>query len=132
MCAVLRVCGPELDLDRCLGWIPTGALERAWRVGDRTGKGEASTTSGFVVVMSDTEDRQQLVKEALATFLRIAPKIRALVETGASADMDFGLMVGPVLPSALSFEPAFLRALEENKVRLLVTAYPTSEDEDED
>lgn len=131
MGAVLRVSGDRLDVDGCLAWIPKGRLERIWHVGERGRKGSLTTTSGFVLLLSDADETSRVVEEAMSTFLCVAPRVRDLVRAGANAEIDFELMVGPKGSRSLTFDPRLLRSLEGHEATIVVTAYPVSEDEGE-
>lgn len=63
MSAVLRVGGANLDVDRCLEWLPQDKLEHIWRVGEERRKGEYRTTSGFNLLLAEADNSKALFEE---------------------------------------------------------------------
>jgi hypothetical protein len=59
MTAVLRVDVAQLDVDPCLARMPNDKVEAVWRAGKKTLLGKVHTTSGFNLLLSDSEDNQQ-------------------------------------------------------------------------
>lgn len=131
MTAVLRASGPHLDVDRSLAWLPADRLEKVWHVGDKRHLGKVATTSGFNFLLSDAEDREQLVREAVTTFLTVAEHVAELIRAGATAEIDFALFVDANGSKSIAFEPATLRAIEQHGVRVVVSAYPAVGNDDD-
>ena len=132
MTAVLRVDGPELDVEECRKWLPEGSLECVWQVGEKSRRGEVRTTSGFNLVLSESENPRELVRETLRVFAVVAGRVADLVRGGATAEIDFALFVTARGPESLILGPEVLRRIEQHGVGVTVSAYPCSEDDDED
>jgi hypothetical protein len=128
MTAVLRVHGADLDVDRCLAWLPADRLDKVWHGGEKGHRGKVATTSGFNLLLSDSEDREQLVREAVTTFLTVAEQVAELIRGGATGEIDFALFVEPMQMRSIVFEPETLRTIEQHGVRVVVSAYPCAED----
>lgn len=130
MSAVLRVEGRDVDVDACASWMsPSVRIERVWRAGEIGRRGAINEMSGFSALLSEAEGRQ-LVEEARRAFAEIADRVGDLVAAGARAAVDFAVFVGPREAQSLVVEPEFLFELSKHQVRLLVSAYPTAEDEE--
>lgn len=91
MTAVLRVFGDHLDVDQCRAWLPADRLDAVWRAGEKGYLGKVATTSGFNLLLSDSEDREQLVRETVTTFLTVADRVAELIKGGATGEIDFAL-----------------------------------------
>jgi hypothetical protein len=127
---VLRVQGPQLDLDQCLKWIPETSIEAQWRVGSKRIGGKVNTTSGFTLLLGEGENHRRALEAAIAAFHRVAARVAELIQSGASAEVDCGLMVTAGGSQSVEFAPEFLRALEQAGVSLVVSAYPCSDSDD--
>ncbi|WP_437490216.1 hypothetical protein WME75_13175 [Sorangium sp. So ce1014] len=127
---VLRVDGEHLDVEQCLTWIPETAIEAVWRVGERRVGSKISATSGFNLLLSDNEDALIAVEEAMRVFLSLAPRIAALVQSGATAEVDFALFIEAMSARSIRLDPGVLRAVGQHGVSLVVSAYPCADPED--
>ena len=130
MIVVLRVQGPQLDLDECLKWIPEGSLEAQRRVGSKRIGGKVNTTSGFTLLLCEGENHRRAIEIAMTAFQRVAARVAELVQSGATAEVDCGLMVTGDGSQSVEFTPEFLRVVEQAGVHLVVSAYPCSDSED--
>lgn len=124
---VLRVDGEHLDVEQCLTWIPETAIEAVWRVGERRIGGRISTTSGFNLLLSDNEDALIAVEEAMDVFLSLAPRVAALVESGATAVIDFALFIDAMSARSIRLDPGVLRSVGQYGVSIVVSAYPCAD-----
>jgi hypothetical protein len=125
---VLRVAQAELDLEACLTWLPSSRLDRVWRAGERHRRG-IHDTSGFSVSLAEGLARGSVVQDAVNAFLELAEPVAELVRGGAEAEVDFGLFVTGDGSLSLSFAPAAAAVFERAGVTLVISAYPTSDDE---
>jgi len=133
MTAVLRVSGPNLDLDACLGWLAEDRLEQAWRSGEIDRRGRVNSDSGFCLLLSDSEEKSQVVQEAAKEFARVAEQVGVLIRDGASGEIDFALFVYAAQMASIALEPTVLQEIGRYGVAIVVSAYPCAEeDEDED
>ncbi|WP_437745459.1 hypothetical protein WMF39_10805 [Sorangium sp. So ce1504] len=121
---VLRVQGEHVDVDQCLTWIPETALEKVWRAGERRHGGEISATSGCNILLSENEDTSLAVEEAMRVFLSLAPRIAALVQSGATAVVDFALFIEEMGARTIQLDPGVLRSVGQHGVSIVVSAYP--------
>jgi hypothetical protein len=129
--AVLRVSDAQLDLDACLSWLPSNNLDRVWRAGESYRCGQVHDTSGFSVMLAEGLARGPVVQDAVNAFLNLEERVAELVSGGAAAEVDFGLLLD-VSGGALSLRlpPAAAVVFERAGVTIVVSAYPTSGDED--
>jgi len=128
---VLRVSHARLDLDACLTWLPSSRLDRVWRAGERYLRDKVHDTSGFSVLLAEGLARGSVVQDAVDAFLVLAEPIAELMRGGAAGEVDFGLLLDEssgVL--SLRLAPAAAAVFERAGVTLVVSAYPTSGDED--
>lgn len=130
MSAVLRVSGPRIDIDECLRWLPQGRVEAVWRAGETGLRGRKIAESGFNLLLAESEDVREGLREAADVFLKMAPQIRELIREGASADVDFALFVGAMEMRSIAVPPSLLAMLPESGVGLVVSAYPVEEGDD--
>ncbi|WP_441287884.1 hypothetical protein ACSRUE_38280 [Sorangium sp. KYC3313] len=124
---VLRVQGKHLDVEQCLTWIPETALEKVWRAGEGRHGGKINATSGCNILLSENEDTSLAVEEAMRVFLSIAPRIAALVQSGATAVVDFALFIGDMGASSIQLDPGVLRSVGQHGVSIVVSAYPCAD-----
>ena len=125
--AVLRVQGRTLSVDLCLNWIPEDRLQRVWRVGEMRLGGRISEASGFTLHLSEGDDGRQVVEDSLAALQPIASRLAELVDGGATAEIDLGLMVQADAPLSVEISPSYLQVLERCKIGIRVSAYPSSD-----
>jgi hypothetical protein len=125
---VLRGAQAKLDLEACLTWLPSSRLDRVWRAGERHRRG-IHDTSGFSVSLAEGLARGSVVQDAVHAFLELAEPVAELVLGGAEAEVDFGLFVTGGGSLSLSFAPAAAAVFERAGVTLVISAYPTSDDE---
>jgi hypothetical protein len=130
MTAVLRVHGADLDVDGCLAWLPADRVEKVWHVGERAYLGRVSPDAGFNFLLSDAEDRDPLIREAVTTFLTIAENVAELIQAGATAEIDFALFVDAGGSKSIVFEPETLRTIEQYGAAIEVSAYPCAGDDE--
>lgn len=124
---VLRVQGEHLDVEQCLAWIPEAALEQVWRAGETRHRGKISATSGCNVLLSENEDTSLAVDEAMRVFLSLAPQVAALVQSGATAVVDFALFVEAMSARSIQLDPGVLRSIGQHGVSIAVSAYPCAD-----
>lgn len=128
---VLRVHVGPLDLDVCLARL-SSEPDKVWRVGEKGLRGKLHQTSGFSVHLADGMARESVVQDAVVAFRELAEPIAQIVQGGGTAEADFGLFVSGWQPVSLCFEPAATALFERAGVTLRVSAYPCSDDEDDD
>jgi hypothetical protein len=126
---VLRVSQEQLDLDACMTWLPSSRIDRVWRAGERHRRG-VHDRSGFSVSLAEGPARGSVVQDAVDAFLELAEPVAELVRGGADAEVDFGLFVTSGGSLSLSFAPAAAAVFERAGVTLVVSAYPTSDDDE--
>jgi hypothetical protein len=129
--AVLRVSGPELDLDKCLKWIPHASLELSWRVGEKKRNGEIRTTSGFNLLLGDGKDSSKVVEDTMKAFRIVASPLGQVVRSGASAEIDFALYIQRFQDQSILLPPEFMILVAEHAVSVIISGYPCSDEEDE-
>lgn len=129
MTAVVRVSGATLDLESCLKWIPARMLENSWRPGERASpRRQPAIDAGFTLLPSDREDSAACQEEAMAELTSLASHIKQLAQSGAAIEVDFALNVGPARSKSIGFTQDFLRLVGEVGARLIVSAYPCSDE----
>jgi hypothetical protein len=132
MSIVLRVYGPELDLDACLKWLPRPRVEKTWKVGDAGRRGKAQDTNGLHLLLAEGGDLSQALNDAVRVLSSLKDQIRSLVDAGNTADVEVAVFVYPPVPRTIGFDEAFLLNVIEAGARLEVSAYPRSRDDEED
>ncbi len=130
MTAMLRVSVGTLDLDDCLARFSKHTVDRVWRAGDRGFNNRVSPTSGFSILLSDSEDGTVVVQEAAAMLSRLANIVAELVQSGATAEIDFAVFVRPTTPLSIAFDAATLRSIEQIGLRMVVSSYPATDEDD--
>lgn len=103
-----------------------------WHIGDQRTPGRICDDCGIVATVSDAAFVGEMAEE-IRQFVRSRQAVlsRALA-SGWDAELDLGITVGDAaqMTATVSLEPELLRALGDLGVRLSVSAYPVS-DEDE-
>lgn len=130
MLAVLRMWGPNLDLDRSVQQLPCENVQKVWRAGELGRGGKRNTTSGLTILLSDSDSGHEVVGAVANALLRMAPFIGEVTRHGASAQVDVALFVASSEPRSISFGPSVLRAMSQAGVEITVSAYPTEPDDE--
>lgn len=133
--AVLRVSGEQLDVEQCLAWIPQSLLEAVWHIGENRVGGGLHRTSGFTILLADGDNNQAVVDETVKAFGSLAQQVALLVQAGATAEIDFAMMVTGLEAGtqSLRFGTELLGLVDRCGLSVVVSAYPSSDDdEDED
>lgn len=129
--AVLRAASRTLDVDQFVTEHGL-AVERVWRRGQHDSRGEVLQESGFNLTVADVASPETLRRE-VSIFLGASRGMRAaLAAVGARLELDVGLMVYARRPISVDFPSELLRALATEGIALHITAYPCSEDEDDE
>jgi hypothetical protein len=126
--AVLRVQGPQVDVDRCLAWLPKDRIDRVWRAGERRLGGRISVASGFSLLLAEGKDSEQVLGSALLVLETIAVDLAELTRDGANSELDLGLMVGADAPTSVRIPVDLLGKLHGFNISLVVGAYPCSDE----
>jgi hypothetical protein len=129
--AVLRASGKSLEPTRFLA-AHSLVAEAVWRAGEPDRKGTRRSESGFNVLVSEETDRASFLREVGHFLEQRHAMLTALREESASVELDIGLTVGSEAQFTASVElgPELLERLARSGVRLRVSAYPSSDDED--
>jgi hypothetical protein len=130
MSAILRISGTTLDVDRVIGTVVDAKVQRIWRTGESSRLGPAHATSGINLLLSDSERATEMVVEAAGALSTLGPLFTEFMRQGATAELDFGIFVSAMQSMSIAFEPAILRIFEIHKLRVVVSAYPVSEDDE--
>jgi hypothetical protein len=78
--------------------------------------------------MAEGTDSATVVETGFSAFQTIASHVSDLVQQGARAALDIGLMVGPDVGSlSVRILTKFMRTLEQSGVDIVVSAYPASD-----
>ena len=126
--AVLRVQGVALDIDQCLSSLPASLIEHTWRIGEPRPGGKTSASSGFTVLLSDSDDTARVVEEVTSRLQALSSRIIALRKAGAAAAVDIALYVTATALQSIEIGPPLLAMLADSGVSLRVSAYPTRDD----
>jgi hypothetical protein len=129
MIVVLRASGSNLDLDACLTWLPSGRVEAAWRSGE-VRRGKAALDSGFNLLLADDDHADQALAAAQRELEGIQEKVKLLARAGVGISVDIGLEVSSTVPRSVSLSQDFIRAVMESGVKLVISAYPCSDDDE--
>jgi hypothetical protein len=126
--AILRIDGPAADAGR-LSWIPRNRLLRQWRAGDVQRRGRVSAEPGFNVLIAEGENVAELLAEAERNLSSIAEDLEQLIRSGASGELDIGLMLNVRNGSSLSLalSPSLLELLGRCGIKLVVSVYPSAD-----
>lgn len=130
MLIVLRVYGSHIDVEACMQWLRPYQVEEVWRVGDIDLLGRTSGTSGFNVLLHESEDPKDGLQEAMIRFGEMSSEIEELVRAGASAELDIGIFIGASSPRSIEIGASTMSAISRVGATVVFTAYPVSDDED--
>jgi hypothetical protein len=129
--AVMRVRGTTVDMDACQQWIPSERLEMSWRTGDQALlRRELAHDSGFTMLLSDATG-EICQQEVLTVLDRFAGPVAELVQLGARVEVDFAIDVAPRRTTSIAFSSDFLNHLGQLGISVVVSAYPSSDDDDQ-
>ena len=105
-----------------------------WKAGDTTWKVRTRTASGFNATVADAENRIEL-QTSIRTFLEACRTQRiSFTSLGLTAQLDVGLGVclERQFTAGVEFMPSDLAIFSEIGLELRISAYPCSDDADED
>jgi hypothetical protein len=128
---VLRASAPSFDVDTFLSEFPFLDPDFVWRAGDELRSGRADT-SGFNACLAESDDTSAALAELRDQLADLEPAIRALISRGVSCELDIGLFVGFQTPRWIELPPTDLAHLASLGLFLCVSAYPCSDEEDDD
>lgn len=131
MLAVLRVWGPMLDVDGGLRAFSHKNVQQVWRVGEVDRRGRVQSSSGFTILLCESESEQQIVERAANELAALAISVAEMTSSGARAQVDFALFVPSSEPRSITFESAVLQAMAQVGVSIVVSAYPSSDAEED-
>src|SRR5687768_13817082 len=131
MDAVLRVSGEDLDLEACLKSLPTERLQAVWRKGEESLIGRVRRTSGFNFLLSDASDVSRLEEELVLSLRQLEETLFPVLGKDACVEVDFAVFVTESGMGSLSLRSDTLRVLSQYGISLVVSAYPTSFEGDE-
>jgi hypothetical protein len=124
---VLRLTGENLGR----GWsalIAELRPDRVWTAGDSRPGGRPYETSGFSVLLAESENSNEAVEMAHVAFQGMAERVSLLITEGARGEVDCGLMIGIDAPMAsLRLAHSFAKIVSERGLDFLVSFYSTSD-----
>jgi len=128
MSIVLRVSGDQLDLDACGRWIPKERLETSWVPGQQRGR-KVTTAFGFNLLLGDDEQLNASIASAKDVLASLAKPLTDLAGDGVSIVVDVALFVYAQRPTSVSLPLDFLAMVLAAQATLVVSAYPTSDND---
>lgn len=133
--AVWRASAPDFDVDAFLAEFPQVLPEvTSWHRGDVRVGGRVFEHSGFRVTVADAETFPAAVEDVRAFFNTRQAVLEALHARGVSSVLDFGVDVGTSqrFAACLRFSVSDLQWLARLGVELGISAYPASDDDEEE
>ena len=128
----LRVEGSDEALDILVERLELKVDTRR-KKGDAPRSGKPNSASGFSATLADNVTPRE-IKTAIEGFLALLQSKKIIFsESGLSAEIAIGLMVGSdrQFVAGVEFNPGMLRAVAELSLAIDVTAYPCSDEEPE-
>jgi hypothetical protein len=129
--AILRVSGTEFDPDIFAARFRFSP-DIVWRAGvpDRVGRVRAKP--GFNLTIADDHSAAALVRRVCEWVETNKMALRALDESGGTAEIDVGLSVGAAgqFTASVTWAPSELALLAGCGVNLCVSAYPAGEEDE--
>ncbi|MDC0713002.1 hypothetical protein POL68_31360 [Stigmatella sp. ncwal1] len=130
--AIFRTSAAQFNVDSFLKRHPALQPDAVWREGERETAKRTSDTSGFNVSLAEGENFEEVLAQTRHAAERLEPALQELAGLNIEVEIDFGMTVGEeksFAPSA-RFPPEALAWFSERGLMLVVSAYPSS-DEDE-
>lgn len=127
--AIFRLSGADWDPAEAvlsLGCTPN----TLWRKGERQRGGSTHTDSGCSFLVSRAAEAPELTSDVQQFFRTNGAVVAELTSRGLEAELDLGATVGSSKQSStsVSFEPDDLKMFAELRIRLTLSAYPTSDE----
>ena len=131
--ATLRMSGDDdalADIAKSLGLV----ICRKWNVGEVNRAGQARDKSSINAELADAENREELEKAIRVFFRECQAKRISFARAGLFAELDVGIGVGleKQFTGGVGFTPSDLEIFGEIGLELKVSAYPFSDDEEQE
>jgi hypothetical protein len=81
----------------------------------------------LTLLLSEEEDGQALVSDAIKTLLSIEDRLTDLSRDGATAEVGFALFIGPTAPGSIRLDADAMRPLVQRGIAIAVSAYPSGD-----
>lgn len=133
--AVWHASAPDFDVDAFLAEFPrVGPEVDAWYRGDVRSRGRVFEDSGFSVTVADAETFRAALEDVRAFFNTRRAVLEELHARGVSSVIDIGVDVGTPkrFAACLRFSASDLQWFAQLGVELQISAYPVSNDEDDE
>ncbi len=131
--ACLRAHGADEALDRIRDALDL-KIDVRWKAGDRARRNRIHEHSGFNAAIVDAANLEDLYTETIQFLTACQEKGINFRDLNVEAEIDIGISVGcseQLMPS-LSWEPEDLKLFSDLGVRLTVSGYPASDEEEEE
>ncbi|WAM28259.1 hypothetical protein [Myxococcus sp. NMCA1] len=130
---VLRAFAPAFDVKAFLERHPSLETDAVWVRGDKQLLRGAHEDSGFTLSLAEAETALLALVEARARLEPIASVLAELQRRTVTCLIDIGMMVGSHsrFTASVQLTPEDLRWFAERGLGLVVSAYPTSDDDDD-
>lgn len=104
--------------------------DSVWRAGERGLRGKTRADSGVAYCVSDASSNEELLRDIRAFVRRNESGLSELANQGLHAELDVGVSVGDSsqYTSSILFEAEDLRVFSNLGIRLVFSAYPTSDE----
>ena len=131
--AVLKISGEDFDVGEFLARNSRLRPVAVWKKGELGRQRRINDTSGFSLLLGEGQV-EEVFASAQKAFLRLATVFSDAERSGADAVLDFAMFVGSERQFApwIMFSPEELRTFSERGLHLTVSAYPVSDEADDD
>lgn len=131
--ATLRVEGTESALEKTKQTLQV-VCDTEWKKGENKRNGNTYNSSGFSVTIADASSPGELTDQILAFLDKCKNSAIAFSAPELKAELDIGVTVGESqqFVASVEFSPPDLMLCAECGITLSITAYPTSDEANDD
>jgi hypothetical protein len=131
---VLRVFSPVFDVKAFLGRYPGLDADAVWQRGDARTLRRTHEDSGFNLTLVEARTGALALTGARHHLEKLAPMLAELRRQSVACLVDFGMFVGSSrqFTGSVRLSPEDLQWFAEQGLGIAVSAYPTSDEEDEE
>ena len=124
MTIALRATGQIETVELAAKRIPNGWIDALWHEVDIGPGGRPNQTSGLNILLSESAD---------ASKSTAAERLSSIRQHLISLDVviDVAVFVQPISPAEVIIDPELLQLVAAMGIRFVISAYPTSDEDDE-
>jgi hypothetical protein len=131
---VCRAMAAHFDAEDFLKRHPRLEPDTVWKKGERESAKRGGDTSGFNLTLAEGENFEEVLARTRQAVEQWAPALRELAGLHVEAVIDFGMAVGDEkhFTQRILFSPEVLRWFAERSLTLVVSAYPSFDEEEDE